>query len=160
MCASMLLTKASMWDANATVSARRSPKAVWLAIDPACLVTRSSRSPPRQSAGWCRSSHGTNSGRSGSPCAEGARLRLNSAICSGSWLVSPGANGQRHAVGLHAHAPGLVDRRRATIELPRDPQRGDGGHEDQQQKGCPHHQQFGAQTPVALDHHGLNQLPN
>jgi len=31
------------------------------------------------------------------------------------------ANGQRHAVRLHAHAPGFIDRCRATVELPRHP---------------------------------------
>ncbi len=70
----------------------------------------------------------------------------------------PGANGKRHAVRLHAHASGLVDGCGTAVQLPRDPQGGNGGHEDQEQEWRPHHQQFGTQAPVALDGHDCAAL--
>ena len=65
----------------------------------------------------------------------------------------PEANRKGNPVGLHAHAPGLIDRRRAAVELPRHPQRCGGREEYEQEKRRAKQRELGAQAPFSVGNH-------
>ncbi len=102
------------------------------------------------------SSQGTNSGRLASPWRSRLRLSSNSAtsaaMCSGGNCACDRAG---QAPGLHAHAPGLVDRRRAAFELPGDPQREADRGERKHQQRCADAHQLGGQGGGAAHGHRL-----
>ncbi len=66
------------------------------------------------------------------------------------------ADRQRQPIRLHPHAAGLVDRRRAALELPRYPQRDRDHQQRQQQERRAYQRKLGAQAPVSGMSHGGN----
>ena len=70
-----------------------------------------------------------------------------------------GGRGQHHAIGLHAHATGLVDGGRAAFELERHRHQHGDGAQGQQQKRSGDQRELGTQGPVTNGAHRADHAP-
>jgi hypothetical protein len=158
ICLSIARTSASIWSVKRAVSCSSAVALAWrlCGVPPPHPEIRPLRFNRREAlAHPCIPRHEQRAMRIADPQQLDAGIELRYVLPQQRRIA--GVHGTRHAVDLHAQATRLIDRGRATIELPRHPE----GHSDrdprEDQKRQQHQRELQPETPLTLVrvHHGV-----